>query len=217
MKKQLYLPISVSALALMVAGCTSSPPAQASAPDDQAIPLASQQENPSPAVMGGGGGGGRRGGPLVMRDDVQKELGLSDEQMAEIEGLLGESEGEAPANGASEWEDVMDGGQRARYRELSLQRAGLRALAQDDVAKELGLSTKQAAAIEEAIEAGRPQRGEGGFDRESFMKLREEMNEKIMDVLTDAQKAKWEGMLGDEFEFQRRQPGPGAGMATAPR
>ena len=147
-----------------------------------------------------------------MREDVQAELGLSEEQIVEIAGLMRESEGQEPGDGASSWEDVMDDGQRARYRELSLQRAGLRALVQDDVAEELGLSDDQITAIEDAIEAGRPQRGEGGFDRDAFIKLRNEMNEKIMDVLTDAQKAKWEEMLGEKFEFQQQRRGAAGNM-----
>ena len=211
MKKQFYVPIFVSALALLMCACTGSPPVEASSTSD--MPIEAQPVGSAPAGMGGF----RARGPLVMRQDVQVELGLSEGQIAEIEGLLDESEDQEPTGGESAWEDVLTDDQRARYRELSLQRAGLRALAEDDVAEELGLSPEQAATIQEAIEAARPQRGEGGFDREAFMRLREEMNEKIMDVLTDEQKAKWEEMLGDEFEFQRQQRGTSASGNMTPR
>ena len=152
-----------------------------------------------------------------MRSDVQKELGLSENQVAEIADLLTESEGDEPSGETASWEDVMDASQTARYRELTLQRAGLRALAQDDVAKELGLSDDQVTAIDEAIEAARPPQGEGGFDREAFMKLRDEMNDKIMDVLTDEQEAQWEDMLGEKFEFQQRRGGLTSSPARTPR
>ena len=218
MKTAIYAFISASAIALVASGCTGSPPAQASSEfdvNDQPAVMQDAESAPVEQTAGGGFGGGR-GGPLVMREDVQAELGLSEEQIVEIAGLMRESEGQEPGDGASSWEDVMDDGQRARYRELSLQRAGLRALVWDDVADELGLSDDQITAIEDALEAGRPQRGEGGFDRDAFIKLRDEMNEKIMDVLTDAQKAKWEQMLGETFEFQRQRRGAGAAGNMTP-
>ena len=214
MKNLLCISISVSALALMASGCTDSPPAQASSEfdiSDQPTVI----QDPNPVAASRGGGGGRRGGPLVMRADVQAELGLSEEQVTEIAGLLEDSEGQEPGDGGSALDEVLSDEQSSRLRELSLQRAGLRALAQSEVAEKLGLSADQSAKIEAAIEAGRPQRGAGGFDREAFMKLREEMTEKIMDVLTNAQEAKWEAMLGEPFEFQRQQRRDGAGTGAS--
>ena len=210
MKNPFYVCVSVSALALMASACTDSPPAEASSSefDISNQPTVVQDADAMPAGGPGGGGGfGGRGGPLIMREDVQAELGFSEEDVAEISGLIDEMEGD----GGSEWQVVLDSGQLDRYQELSLQRSGFRALSRSEVADELGLSADQSAEIEAALEAGRPQRGEGGFDREAFMKLREEMNETILGVLTDAQEAKWEAMLGEQFEFQRQQRGGGQG------
>ncbi|MCH7905483.1 MAG: hypothetical protein IH944_13085 [Armatimonadetes bacterium] len=174
---------------------------------------------------GGGGGGGRaafRGGPgLLVRDDVQVELSLSEEQISAIEEAMPEGGGQqdpAAAQALREETDadmqvILSAGQFQRYQEISLQREGVRALARPSIAEKLGLSDDQIKTIEDAIEAARPTGGQEGFDREAFLALLEEMNETILATLTDAQIAEWEAMLGEEFELARGQR-PGMAAAT---
>ena len=164
-----------------------------------------------------GGVGGRgfraRSGPVILgREDVQGELGLSEEQIGHLDEILGSDD--EPAQIEEHLVDVLDDDQIARYPQINLQREGAGALVKEEIAAEIGLSDDQVSAIEEAIEAGRPQRGESGFEREAITKLREEMDAKIDEILTDAQKAKWEEMLGEPFEFARRQGSGAASQAT---
>lgn len=124
---------------------------------------------------------------------------------------------------------ILTPAQQLRIKEIELQMQGARALTREPVAKELGLSADQVKKIETALEAGRPQGGPGagagggapggggpgagggGFDREAFMKAREEANKKALAVLTAAQKVKWAKMIGKPFVFQRPEGGPGGG------
>ncbi|MCB8932981.1 MAG: hypothetical protein M9921_08000 [Fimbriimonadaceae bacterium] len=136
-------------------------------------------------------------------------------------------------------EAILKPEQTQRLREIELQMQGPRALTRDNVAKDLGLSADQTKKIEAALQVPRPQGGGGaagaaprgggaapgapgaggpggGFDREAFMKAREEANKKALAILTPAQKAKWEKMLGKPFVFQRPQGGPGGGGPGGP-
>lgn len=135
---------------------------------------------------------------------------------------------------------ILKPGQKSRLHEIELQMQGPRALTRDEVAKALGLSEDQSKKIEAALQVPRPSGGPGGpgaapggpgrqgggqpgaggpgggFDREAFMKAREEANKKALAILTADQKAKWDKMLGKPFEFQRPQGG-GPGGPGGPR
>ncbi|MFQ5733889.1 MAG: hypothetical protein ACE5KM_18275 [Planctomycetaceae bacterium] len=111
--------------------------------------------------------------------------------------------------------------QLKRIKEIELQMQGGRALARDEVAKELGLSDGQKEKIQKAqrsaFEALRGAFRPGGgqrpnFDeiRKRFAKAREKADKAAMDVLTSSQKAKWKKMLGkpiDREKLQRRREG----------
>lgn len=186
----------------------------------------------------GGQGGGRQGGRgmnigfLLRNEPFKKELNLTDDQIKKIEAAI-------PAQGQGGGQDttpeerqkqraeiqkkieaVLKPEQVKRLKQLELQMGGTRALTRDAVAKELGLSADQVKRIEAALQVQRPQGGQGGapgagagggFDREAFMKLREEADKKAMAVLTPAQKTQWEAMLGKKFVFQMPQRGGGGG------
>ncbi len=169
---------------------------------------------------------------------IKTELKLTDDQIKKLTALAPAP----PAQGAPQptqeerqkqrdemqkkIASILTPAQNNRVKEIQLQMQGTRALTSDEVVKELGLSEKQVADIEAAREAGRPQGGgapqQGGTPptpeerqkmMESFAKAREETNKKVLAILTPAQKAKWEKMLGKKFEM----PMPPMGGGGAPR
>ena len=214
--------IWMAALVVAFSGCT----------EEREVPVVdlevgTRASRPSVAGSGagGGGGGGRaafRGGPgLLVREDVQGELSLSEGQIAAIEEAMPEGGGDQDPAAVQElreetdaaMEEILSSDQFQRYQEISLQRESLRALARPSIAEKLGLSDDQIKTIEDAVEAARSAAEEGGLDRDGFIAIRDEMNETILSALTDDQKAAWDAMLGEEFELARSQR-PGMAAAT---
>lgn len=186
---------------------------------------------------GGGQGGfgqrgmGTQGGPqMLARQDVQTELKLTDAQKSQIQALLEANRPQGGFGGGGQGFDpeamraqrekmeaevkkILNEEQYKRYRELSLQLRGARALGQPEVAKEVGLNETQQNQIQQLIQAERQtmqdmvQGGGGGGDfqamREQMQAMRAETDRKILALLNPDQKAKWESMLGKKFEFQR--------------
>lgn len=235
-------------------------------PGSRVAPVAPPGRAPQPAAGGSGGvsannapggqgGGPRRGGRglnvgmMVRNEQFQKELKLTGDQIKKLEAAMpqqGQGGGQqmSPeerqklrAEIEAKVKAILKPEQQQRLRQIELQMQGPRALTQEPVAKELGLSSDQAKKIEAALQVQRPQGGGGaagtgprggggapgapgaggpggGFDREAFMKAREEANKKALAILTPAQQAQWEKMKGKPFVFQRPQGGPGGG---APR
>ncbi|MFO1005421.1 MAG: hypothetical protein U0929_05670 [Planctomycetaceae bacterium] len=165
-------------------------------------------------AQGPGGGGGRRGGPqgrnisaagLLRIEEVQKELGVTDEQKAEftkaMESMQGpgafnreefrklsqeerdkklaefRKEGEERSKKADEAvKALLKPEQWTRLSELRLQREGVRALSREDVQTQLGLTDEQKAKIKTLAET--PIQGFANFEEmseEERAKLREEM------------------------------------------
>jgi hypothetical protein len=168
------------------------------------------------------------------RELIKAELKLTDDQITKLTALRPEP----PAQGAPQptpeerqkqreemqkkINDILTPAQEQRVKQIQLQMQGTRALTSEEVVKELGLSEKQVAEIEAAREAGRPQMGggqqQGGTSPtpeerqkmiEQFQKAREEANKKVLAILTPAQRAKWEKMLGKKFEMPMTQMGGG--------
>lgn len=93
---------------------------------------------------------------------------------------------------------VLDEKQFTRLRQISLHRAGTRALTQDRIADELGLSEDQRTKLEELREEQDQARRELGFgasdeEREQF---RQEWDAKMVAVLTEQQQNAWQERLG---------------------
>lgn len=173
-------------------------------------------------------------GNETARGLIKTELKLTDEQIKKLTALTPAQPAEGAAQPTQEERQkqrdelqkkiaaILTPAQNTRVKEIQLQMQGTRALTSDEVVKELGLSEKQVADIEAARESGRPQGGgqqPGGTpptpeERQKMMeaitKAREESNKKVLAVLTPAQKAKWEKMLGKKFEMPMPQMGGGA-------
>jgi Spy/CpxP family protein refolding chaperone len=123
-------------------------------------------------------------------------------------------------------DEVLDAAQKARLKQLVLQRRGvLGALEDPEVATALSLTDEQKKKLEEL----RPARGQGGRgaggggggggggDREQavarFQAAQKERNEKALAILTAEQKAALEKLQGPKFDFPAVGPGgrfPGA-------
>jgi Spy/CpxP family protein refolding chaperone len=113
--------------------------------------------------------------------------------------------------------------QTARYEQLKLQREGANALAQKATADKLSLTEDQRKKIDSLITASREsaRQGAGGFRdltdeqrREAFTKMREsreKLQSDLVAVLTPDQKASWDKMLGEKFEFPAFGGGGGRG------
>ena len=90
------------------------------------------------------------------------------------------------------------------FRQLRLQREGLRGLERPDVADELKLSEEQQTKIGNTLKAARESQS-GQNNRRRRRELSDEQKAQLLELLTDDQKAGWEKMRGDAFEFPSRQ------------
>ena len=114
---------------------------------------------------------------------------------------------------------LLEQPQRDRLKQLSLQRQGLSALAQDEVAKEVQLEPEQKEMVKHIMDDNRKKSQEffqemfqnGGnpanYDRakisEFMKKQREQTETDLAIVLSPEQKTKWDELLGPKFEFKR--------------
>jgi len=213
-------------------------------------------------VDGWAQGRGGRGGPgagmgrmrLLGVSQVQKELGLNEQQIADVEKARDEMRDSRPGRGQSgerpNFQDmtqeerqkfreqrmkqmqerveqeteklnaILKPEQMTRLDEIFLQVRGAGALMDPAVSKKLGLDEQQVkdlrqtamssfAGMREAFQAN---------DREKIQELRKEADAKMLDVLTDEQKTKFNEMKGKTFEMpegamrrggRRGQGGPG--------
>jgi Spy/CpxP family protein refolding chaperone len=106
---------------------------------------------------------------------------------------------------------VLQPGQRERFEQIQLHVQGARALAREDIAEKVGLTQEQRQQIREIIrenmggrDGERPNPGEWNPQelRAQMEQRRQEIERKILQVLTAEQRAKWESMLGAPFELR---------------
>jgi hypothetical protein len=115
----------------------------------------------------------------------------------------------------AEVDKLLEQPQRDRLKQLSLQRTGLSALAQDQVAKEVGLEDDQKELVKNIMEVQQKKTREffqnmigagAGFSQDKsteFMKKQKEQTETDLAILlSPEQKAKWDELLGPKFEFK---------------
>jgi hypothetical protein len=184
---------------------------------------------------GGRGPGGRwiTSVRLLRQEAVQKELGVSAEQLAKLKDVL--EAGPGPGGGGRNFQDmtdeeqqklrdemvkrtaeqdkkigeVLDAKQAARLKQIRLQVSGAMALMNEDVAKELKITEEQTGKMRDAMQALRDS-AQGGGGAGGFAAMREKMNAKVMEILTDAQKAQYKEMQGAAFDVSKlRMGGPG--------
>src|ERR1700732_5251144 len=181
---------------------------------------------------GGRGGQGMMGGPMMLlnQPSVQQELKISDEQKqqiheaaAKLRQSAGDLQGLDPSERQQKAQEMAREGERAaskilhrdqmkRLKEISLQVQGARAFSSPDFANALGLTDEQKEKIK-AAEGSRGQRGQPppGSDPEAMRRRMEEMRkanlDKVMNILTPGQKAKYKEMTGEPFTGKLEPPG----------
>ena len=178
-----------------------------------------QNQPPGQGQPGQGRGrGGPGGGPQ-----------MTPEQMAEMEKMRADRDREASAKLA----DILLPHQVKRLNEIYVQQAGMGALADEDVAKQLGISDAQKAKLAEVRQqnqeaSGAAMRemfqggGGGGGDRDAirakFDELRKSGEAKVMAVLSADQQKKFEEMKGKAFAMPEGggRGGPGRGGPGGP-
>jgi hypothetical protein len=167
--------------------------------------------------QGGRGGGGLLG--LLQRQDVQKELGMEEEDVAKI-----------PEAVMDALKKILKPDQLKRLEQLDLQRRGNRAFADQKVQQALKFTDDQKEQVKTILEdsakqmqelfAGFRRGGGGGGDFQERMKKVQELNKettkKIDEVLTTDQKKKWKAMLGKPFQFEQQGFGRGRGRGRGP-
>lgn len=117
----------------------------------------------------------------------------------------------------AEVDRLLEQPQRDRLKQLSLQRTGLTALAQEQIAKEVGLDDEQKDMVKHIIEDQQKKTQEffqnmiqagGGFPQdkiaEHMKKQKEQTESDLAIVMTPDQKTKWEELLGTKFEFKSK-------------
>ncbi len=160
---------------------------------------------------GPGGPGGFQGSPATLLGipEVQKELGVTDDQKKQVDEVLGELREQMQASFGN-FQELQNLSQAEREKRFAESRAKSEA-ANKQADEKLGK-------ILDIQEASRPQRG--AFDpnlsdedrRALFAKMREQREKaqiEILAVLTDAQKEKWAEMKGKEFKFPEPRGGFG--------
>jgi len=213
------------------------------------VMLTATSEAQRPRRGGGGAGffgGGATGNLFLLRnEEVGRELELVDEQRARLDKVNDEirdqmrdlftrgrdlSDEERRAQFQEFGEKVqkqVDGillpHQRDRLKQIALQQQLRRsggtggALASSTMVEELGITEAQK---EELAKVRKETEAEL---QKQIAKLRKEAEAKILKVLTREQQAKWEKMMGEQFEFQSTpfgfgggNRGPGAGGNRGP-
>jgi len=157
---------------------------------DQKSKVASELPQRGP---GGGGGGG--GNPRDMTDDQRRAW------MEERMKTQAEEEKKVAA--------ILDAKQAARLKQIRIQALGGRALMDEAVVKELGVTEDQIGKAREAMmEVMQAGQGGGGNPAEMRQKLLDKMNT----ILTAEQKTKFEALKGPAFDVSKLQlRGPGGG------
>ena len=158
--------------------------------------------------------------------------GLSDEERREAFGKLQEQMQKAGETMNSKLEEVLDPDQYDRLLGLYAQRSPAEALTNKTIAEKLGLNDEKVNKLKEVQEelqasmrerfrdGGRGEggeRGEGGGDfRERMAQMQKENEEKLLAVLSEEEKKKFEELKGEKFEFPERR-GFGFGGAGGDR
>lgn len=182
------------------------------------------QRQAGQAQRQGGGSGVAR---LLAMPSVQAELNLTADQKTKINALIPQrgqgggqgTQGEGdrasgrpnPSELAAKIAEILDEKQEARLAELVIQRAGNRAVFDEEVAAKLALTQEQRTQLATLRERQRAARGGGGqqgqgADREAARSAREKM-EKELDaeigkILTEKQKAELKALGGKPFKFE---------------
>ncbi len=174
---------------------------------------------------------------LLRNEAVQKEIGVTEEQATKLREAIAfnrqgfgnfrdmsaEEREKAMAEFAKAREErqkkiaeILNEKQAKRLEELRIQAMGSRAVADEEIAKKLGITDEQkeklAKARADQRQAMQDAMPDGNRpDREAMTKIREEYQEALKNVLTEEQTAKLEKMRGKAFDMAQLRAGRRAG------
>ena len=180
----------------------------------------------------GPGGRGMGSAMLLRAEAVQKELGVTAEQLTKLKEVL--EAGRGPGGGqrnenATEEErtkareerakqvaeqdkkigEILKPEQVARLKQIRLQASGAMAIAGDELVKELKITDDQKTKIGTVMQEMRDAM-QGGGGAGGFAEMREKINAKVMEILTAEQKTKYKELCGKPFDVAKLRPaGPG--------
>jgi len=169
-----------------------------------AFALLSEAQGGGKGGFGFGFGFGQKVDPyqLLFRNDVKKELELSEAQTEKLPGAVMKAVGE-----------VLNDKQMKRLRQLELQKKDTQAFRDTSVRTQLKFTDSQVKSVDQILEDSRKEiadlqaEGKGGLfskaGQEKFQGIQKETKERLMGVLTADQKKAWRQMLGEEFKFDQ--------------
>jgi hypothetical protein len=147
---------------------------------------------------------------LLMKKEVQAELKITDAQLAALKAgpKTGGRVGPEPGENRKKINKVLTIAQQQRYQEIVLQRQGIRIATLQEVSRAIGLSNNQLNQMYKVIgEVNEKNMDMASMEiSEAEMKRRSEKNNatvepNLMAVLTPAQRAKWQQLLGKPFRL----------------
>jgi Spy/CpxP family protein refolding chaperone len=193
-----------------------------------------KQQRPQRGGQGGFGGGFGMGGTFLLNQkSVQEELKLSDEQVKKVKELsdkqresfqglrdLSQEERRTKMQESAKATqkavgEILNEKQQKRLKQIELQQQGGRALANEEVAKTLNLTDEQKEKVKTIVAEGRPAAGGGAGqrgqrpDEETLKKMaeaRKARDEKLLNILTPEQKAKYKELTGEPFKGTITRP-----------
>lgn len=169
--------------------------------------------------------------PIMARDDVQKELKLTEDQISKINDIISDVVKDGP-NGSKvmmlqpgqdidgmdeQVAKLLNDKQRKRMKEVWLQITGGRAFIKDDIAKEVGLTKEQRSKITELQQEMMTQMREMAHQPGEAMneerlaeikKMQKDLESKIEKLLTKEQQTTWTTMKGAKFEMKNTKSAP---------
>lgn len=153
----------------------------------------------------GGGPGGFDGGPGGPGGPGQGGPGQGGP------GQGGPGQGGPGGRGGQNWgpiaafKSILDAKQFARFKQLILQFEGPIAITRDrEVGTALNITEDQNQQIRKILDANRPKQSTqsgGGRPTPPSAAQRKAIGDKILAILTDSQKSKWESLQGDKFDL----------------
>jgi hypothetical protein len=188
-----------------------------------------------------GAPGGRMGGGmwslamLAQAEAIQKEIAVTDEQKSKLgemaQAMRGQGGGQRNFQDMTDEErqkmreemaqrraeqdkkiaSILDAKQVERLKQIQVQASGAAVVMNEEAATELKITDEQRTKVGDALRELR-QSGQGGGPG-AFAEMREKGLAKLMEILTDDQKAAYKKMAGEPFDMsQLPMPGRGGGQ-----
>ncbi|MFO0946833.1 MAG: hypothetical protein U1D30_12950 [Planctomycetota bacterium] len=161
----------------------------------------------------------------ILADDVRDKereffesiRDLSEEQRREKFRARMETAEARAAETQKQIQEILGEERTKRLKQIRLQVGGVMALFSPEVSKEVGITDQQRDKVREMFEGARDEMRElftsSGDDpearRKAFDEFRKKQETKVLGILTDEQKAKWESLKGEPINFKLDPPGFG--------